>query len=236
VTRHSQGYPHDEDDDLDVETLIPSRGLVSRSFAVALLVGAFATTGLFFALRAPQEQSVPVLVGVSLAKARTLLMSNGLALIAAGSKPDSLVVAGSISLQDPVAGRRLPTGGAVIVLLSAGVETASSTRSLPAPPAVALPAARGNPPRAPVLTPAPTKPPVAPAVATGPTVKVPKVRGIRLRYAVSRLRGAGLVLGNVSYRTDEDHMPGFVLKQNPAAGTSLNRGSKVELVVNRAED
>ncbi len=62
---------------------------------------------------------------------------------------------------------------------------------------------------------------------------MPKVTGIRLRFAEQRLRAAGLAVGKLSYQSDEDQSEGFVLKQTPAAGANAPRGSAVDLVVNR---
>jgi serine/threonine-protein kinase len=73
----------------------------------------------------------------------------------------------------------------------------------------------------------------APAVPAGPTVAVPKVVGVRLRFAGERLRAAGLVLGKVSREADEDHIEDYVLRQSPEAGAAAPRGSAVDLVVTR---
>lgn len=72
------------------------------------------------------------------------------------------------------------------------------------------------------------------AVAAGP-VDVPKVTGVALRHARHRLQAAGLVLGSVRYKVDEDHIDKMVLGQRPGAGTRAARGSRVDLVINRYE-
>ena len=73
-------------------------------------------------------------------------------------------------------------------------------------------------------------------VSSKAKVLVPKVMGVRLRFARPRLVAKGLTLGRVSYSEDEDHMEGMVLGQNPGPGTMVSAGSKVDLVVNRWEE
>ncbi len=64
---------------------------------------------------------------------------------------------------------------------------------------------------------------------------MPKVTGVRLPFAVSRLRSRGLSPGRISYSRDEDHMEDFVLSQSPRPGTPAAKGDKVDLVVNKVD-
>ena len=77
---------------------------------------------------------------------------------------------------------------------------------------------------------------VAPAPGPlGPMVAVPKVVGVRLQFATTRLQAAGFTVGRLGYEADEDHMESFVLRQTPPAGSSAPRGSAVDLVINKLE-
>ncbi len=63
-------------------------------------------------------------------------------------------------------------------------------------------------------------------------VKVPKVIGKLLRRAQRHLNEVDLEMGRLRYTYDEDRSAGVVLHQNPEANTEVEKGSKVELLVN----
>jgi len=60
---------------------------------------------------------------------------------------------------------------------------------------------------------------------------VPKLRNQRLSQAREALEEAGLALGKVSEREDEELSGGRVLSQSPDAGDEVEPGSTVDLVV-----
>lgn len=64
---------------------------------------------------------------------------------------------------------------------------------------------------------------------------VPSVTGKSLRIAKEELAKAGLTLGKVSYAYDEDQSGGIVLRQNPAAGSTIKKGDVIDLVVNESD-
>lgn len=60
---------------------------------------------------------------------------------------------------------------------------------------------------------------------------VPNVIGDTVAAATNAIRGANLVVGALSQQSSMTILPGFVLGQNPAAGTNAGSGSPVNLVV-----
>lgn len=60
---------------------------------------------------------------------------------------------------------------------------------------------------------------------------VPRVVGMTQADASSEIMGAGYEVGSVSEKQDAGAEKGTVVSQEPIAGTSLARGSEVNLVV-----
>lgn len=74
---------------------------------------------------------------------------------------------------------------------------------------------------------------VSVVVSTGPdTVAVPKVIDKNLRDAQVDLHNAKLAVGKVTRVARHKNDPEMVLEQNPKAGKSVKKGTKIELVVN----
>ena len=63
-------------------------------------------------------------------------------------------------------------------------------------------------------------------------IEVPSVHGRTLGGARQVLEQLGLVLGDVRKGTDDNAADGAVLRQSPPAGTKVQKGQKVDLVVN----
>jgi serine/threonine-protein kinase len=69
-------------------------------------------------------------------------------------------------------------------------------------------------------------------VSSGPgTVQVPDVTNQSQSSAEAELQDAGLAIGSVSTEENDQLEPGTVISQNPAAGTEVDEGSAVNLVV-----
>jgi hypothetical protein len=64
-----------------------------------------------------------------------------------------------------------------------------------------------------------------------PTVKVPNVVGLTQAQATAALAAAGLTKGNVTTAPSGTVPAGSVISQDPSAGTSVSKGSSVNLVV-----
>lgn len=74
---------------------------------------------------------------------------------------------------------------------------------------------------------------VALILSSGPVgVSVPRVIGTSPASARRAIKAAGLVVGKVRYRYDEDMVEGRILGQNPAGGASAPAGSPVDLIIN----
>ena len=75
----------------------------------------------------------------------------------------------------------------------------------------------------------PPAPPTPPATPAAVHVKVPSVKGLKLATAKSKITAAGLkwkhLLGGGDGMTDE----GFVYKQSPSSGKSVDKGSTVTI-------
>ena len=64
-----------------------------------------------------------------------------------------------------------------------------------------------------------------------PTVAVPNIVGDTQSAANSAITGAGLVVGTVTTQASSTQPSGLVMGQSPAAGTSVNTGTAVNMVV-----
>lgn len=65
------------------------------------------------------------------------------------------------------------------------------------------------------------------------TVAVPNVIGLNEDQAKESLKDAELVIGNIEYDVEEDGDKDSVKSQNPAAGTELSVGDKVDLTITK---
>jgi len=74
--------------------------------------------------------------------------------------------------------------------------------------------------------------PVNLVISTGPAqVAVPNVVGLTQAAATTAITGAGLVLGTVTTASSNAVLAGNVISESPVAGTMVNSGSAVNLVV-----
>jgi eukaryotic-like serine/threonine-protein kinase len=70
------------------------------------------------------------------------------------------------------------------------------------------------------------------SVSTGPgQVAVPPLENLTQDQAVQKLRDAGLMLGGAKYVDDPNHKKDQVVSSEPAAGTSVDKGSVVKLSI-----
>lgn len=76
--------------------------------------------------------------------------------------------------------------------------------------------------------------PVSLFVSKGPQLfPLPKLAGETLADAQATVKRAGMAMGAVTERFDENVAAGVVLSQNPAAGTDVRRGTPVALLVSK---
>jgi serine/threonine-protein kinase len=68
------------------------------------------------------------------------------------------------------------------------------------------------------------------------TIPVPNVVGRSAPKAKEIISQAGLTLGAVHFRSNDDRQDGTVLEQTPAAAQNVAKGSKIDLAVNRLDE
>jgi serine/threonine-protein kinase len=67
----------------------------------------------------------------------------------------------------------------------------------------------------------------------GAKVTVPNLRGKSEYSARATLEGSGLELGRKNYMTSGEHAFDIVIRQNPQPGAMIEKGSKVDITINR---
>ena len=99
-------------------------------------------------------------------------------------------------------------------------------------PWVPAPAPAPTPTPAPAATPAPSAAPAAPAAPVTPaaaTCRVPKLKGLTVARVEQKLWSAGCRFGRVSYAHRTPRRRPVAVKQSPAAGRVVPRGTRVKL-------
>ncbi len=200
---------------------------------------------------------IPSITNLEPEQARMLLQSSGLLMVISDSRENAEVEAGRILEQNPLPGSRLKQGTAVNVVLSTG----SSAVQVPGLTGLSLNDAmqkltgeglrvgainRQNSDSVPldaVVTSIPVagskisaKTPVNLVVSDGKgAVTVPDVMGKWHKKAAEIIEEAGLKVGKIRYRYNEDYSGGRVLSQNPSADSEVEPGTNVDLVVNESD-
>ncbi|PSM30953.1 PASTA domain-containing protein [Haliangium sp. UPWRP_2] len=210
-------------------------------------------------LMAPPPEKVidvPQIVGLTPDQARGLAEPMGLLLVIDGqreSESDKIAV-GSVMEQRPLQGSRLKKGGELHAMLALPVAKVAVPAVVGQPLAAAQKAIADLGLKAGAVTEVPNVTvPVGAIIATEPPpgsqlrrgesvslqvskggeqVQVPSLRGRGLGSARRALEQAGLVLGDVGKTSDDNAADGAVLRQDPAPGTAVAKGSKVNVVVN----
>lgn len=206
--------------------------------------------------RPPSTVVVPSVVGLSVDQARRLTDNAGLLLTLDGERaPEGEpVTPGNVLEQKPLGGSRVHGGESVHATLALAVQSFKVPQVVDQPLASARQALeqaglkvgsvtevaseKGQPGNV-----TESRPPAGADVKKGATVDltvakageivVPKLRGMRPAGARTALEKVGLVLGEKSKGVDDNAEDGVILRQNPAAGTNVARGSKVDITVNQ---
>ncbi len=207
------------------------------------------------AIVTPQEVTVPGLVGLTEADARTNLAAAGLTMMLGGREPSEDAAAGTVLSQSLPPGTRVAEKQPVSVVLAealpvvpavVGKTVAEATLALeesgfsvqvlePAPhPSVETglisaqspeAGAQLKPKRTVTLTP-----------SSGPGVaEVPKVVGLSLGSAKVNIQKAGFKLGRVSWVELAERQGYLVVRQDPAPSEDAMPGAAIDLVVNRGD-
>lgn len=184
-----------------------------RPSMLASSAGALSSTSATGA-SAAAEVVVPDLARIPAESVRAIVEAMGLRAIVNERREPSAITAGLVAAQAPRAGTRVARGGDVAVVISSGP---AQSAAQPTPQPVAAQPAAGT---------------QATQAAEG-LVVVPSVGRMYEGAARARLSGAGLVLG--AHRRggyDEDVAPGRILRQSPAAGARVARGTSIDVWVN----
>ena len=157
----------------------------------------------------PTPVTVPSVTGQTEAQAVTTLESSDLLVDETKRKYNENTPTGSATKTDPSAGTQVPPKTAVDLYISKGPEPTVS----PTPAATPTPGPTAKP------TPKPTP------------VVVPDVKGMPEADAIVELNEADLKAGDSTRKSNESIESGSVIKTDPAAGTKIQPGRKVDLVV-----
>ncbi len=201
----------------------------------------------------PAKVSVPNVVGDTQSAASTTITTAGLVVGTITTQASSTVASGNVISENPTAGTSVNTGSSVNLVVSSGpakvsvpnvvgdTQSAASTAITTAGLVVGTittqassTVASGN-----VISENPTAGTSVNAgssvnlvVSSGPAkVSVPNVVGDTQAVASTALTSAGLVVGTITTQASGTVASGNVISENPTAGTSVNAGSSVNLVV-----
>ena len=232
---------------LGVGTVVGVSAMTSTIVSVVLVLG---LTGRlpFFA-----DQEVPDVQGVSLEAARDMLEARGLRAVHRGERHDDDVQEGAVAEQQPRAGSLVPGGSEVSLIVSLGADLVEvpDVVGLTAAPARARlinaglrvssttrEGGAGSPGSVWSTTPAAGErvardtEVLLTIVPEHEQVLVPDVVGQRTRAAREAIIAAGLVVGRETHGFDDIRAPWIILRQSPEAGTEVDPGSAVDIVIN----
>lgn len=232
----------------------PSMGMVvGVSIVTSAVVSAAVTLLLAGGFNVVPDEEVPLLTGLTFDAAAGVADANGLRIVNRGERADAEVPEGEIVEQRPGAGSRVPRGSEVAVILSTGPELVTvpdviglspadararlSTAGLTVSPAMDE-GGTGEPGTISATDPAgsasvPRESVVVLMVVPAPTgITVADYTGMGSRAAREAIVAAGLVVGEVGHGYDEDRNPYVILRQTPPAGTVVEPGSAVNIVIN----
>ena len=241
-------------------TLVFVSALVSAVVSVCTVYAALRWGGLQGALAGTAsaaeqqpEARVPDVVAMRAEAADELLSARKLRLVVRERRPDPAVPSGSVIEQNPLAQSRVSSGGEVAVVVSTG----PAQRAVPNVVGQALEAAQkaleeaglklgpvtegdtGEPNTVTAAQPAVgelLEPGTAVALTVArPKVAVPKLLNKRLSLAREDLEKAGLEVGDVREIYNARRRGNVVLEQNPAGGSKVAPGTKVNLVINQGD-
>ena len=191
--------------------------------------------------------SVPNVVGQTQATATSAITAVGLVLGTVTSTSSSTVPVGSVISESPVAGTQVSGGTAVNLVISTGVAVpgvvgqtqAAATSAITGAGLVLGTVTSATSNTVPVGSVISESPSAGTSVSGGSAVNlvistgvaVPNVVGQTQTAATSAITAAGLVLGTVTTASSTTVPSGSVISENPSAGTKVNGGSAVALVV-----
>ncbi len=231
---------------------VPSGSVISENPAAGTRVNAGSAVKVVVS-SGPAQVAVPNVVGDPQATAASALTSAGLVLGTVTTQASSTVPSGSVISENPAAGTQVNAESAVNLVVSSGVgqvavpnvvgETqATATAALTSAGLVlgtVTTQASSTVPSGSVISESPAAgtqvnsgSAVNLVVSSGTTqVAVPNVVGETQAAATTTITTAGLVVGTVTTQSSSSVPSGSVIGENPTAGTQVNGGSAVNLVV-----
>jgi len=189
--------------------------------------------------------TVPNVVGQTQAAATSAITGVGLT-VTTSSASSSTVPVGSVISESPSAGTSVSSGSAVSLVISTGVavpnvvgQTQAAAASAITSVGLTVTTSSASSITVPVGSVISESPTAGTAVNGGSAVNlvistgvaVPNVVGQTQTAATSAITAAGLVLGTVTTASSTTVPSGSVISENPSAGTKVNGGSAVALVV-----
>ncbi|MCK4351866.1 PASTA domain-containing protein [candidate division WOR-3 bacterium] len=225
------------------------------SFFTSLLVAAGVSYGVYWFLLKTQWVEVPKLSGATLQEATVVLEKRGLKLIVEEEKSNTLIPKDRIISQQPTPWTEVKKGSTIRIVLSKGSLKVPKLKGLSLSKAksklMELGLSTGKIkykysylPANSVIS---TSPEVGESVKDGSYVDlivsrgvkliiVPQLLGKTLTKARKTLISVGLKSGNIYYACDENYRFGVVINQVPRAGKKVNKGTKVDLTINKEEE
>jgi len=204
------------------------------------------------AQNAPANVKVPAVIGLPADAANELLAARGLRPVVR-ERRESPQAANTVIAQDPLADSLVPRDGAVELTLSSGPPAQVSVpeltgKSLPdaisAIEASGLKVGKLNGPDSGERIVLASKPAPGSSVVRDSEVELtvelrgvemPKLIGLSFAKAKKLIEEAGLTLGKVRERYDEDHDSYVILQQSPQPGVRVSPSTAVELVRNEGD-
>jgi serine/threonine-protein kinase len=203
----------------------------------------------------PGHQTVPRVLGLTIAEAQAELQKSKLQVTDGGAEPHATAPQGVVIWQDPPPDVIAPEGTKVTLVSSAGppkipvpdVSKLDGALAQSLISAAGLVVSQVESVQADSLAGLAmmTRPPAGTALAPGagltivvsrgaPTIPIPDLLGMSSGDARTRLETEGLQLGTVTRRRTNEASPGTVVGQSPGAGTLAAPGTVVDIVVARS--
>lgn len=233
---------------------VPTGIVISQSPEAGLLLAPGASISLVVS-DGPEPSEVPDVTGKNREEAIAIIAAAGFSLGRVVQGFSETVPAGIVISQNPAAGVMAPPGTSVSLVLSQGPEPVAVPDIVGDPELDALALITGagfvpgeisrewsdtvsagivisqNPAGGTVMPPGTT---VNFVVSRGPQpVEVPGVSGKNLADAQATIAGAGLIVGMITLRYSDSVPEGFVISQEPSAGSMVLPGTAISLFVSQ---
>ena len=228
---------------------IASGSVISESPAAGTLVNSGSAVNLVVS-SGPAQVAVPNVVNLTQAAATTSITGAGLIAGTVTTAASTTIVIGNVISEAPAAGTLVNSGSAVNLVVSSGVAVPNVVGSTQAAATTSITgaglivgtvttASSGTIASGSVISESPAAATavnggsaVNLVVSSGPAqVAVPNVVNLTQATATTSITGAGLTAGTVTTAASTTIVIGNVISESPAAGTLVNSGSAVNLVV-----